>query len=95
MVGDNILVELLGRITIARVVGAVLAFIVLSFIIDIAQLPRYPKSIPRVGHGSGMIATVRNWLGYVFHFPEWVDSGYKQVSKKPVGLPAVTTWRAS
>ncbi|KAL8306084.1 hypothetical protein RB597_003303 [Gaeumannomyces tritici] len=81
MAGENILVELLGRITIARVVGAVLSFIVISFIVDIAQLPRYPKSIPRVGHGSGMIATVRNWLGYVFHFPEWVDSGYKKYSK--------------
>ncbi|KAI6375397.1 hypothetical protein MCOR25_002964 [Pyricularia grisea] len=81
MAGENLSLEILDRISVGRVLAGIFLFIVTSFIVDILQQPSYPKSLPRVGYGSGPIATVKNWLGYVFKFPQWVDSGYQKYSK--------------
>lgn len=79
MAGENLPLEILDRISVGRVLAGIFLFVVTSFIVDILQQPSYPKSLPRVGYGSGPISTVRNWLGYVFKFPQWVDSGYQKV----------------
>lgn len=82
MAGGNIISQILERISLGRVVGGVFIFVVISFVVDFLQQPSYPKSLPRVGYGSGPIATVKNWFGYVFKFPEWVDAGYQKYSKQ-------------
>ncbi|CAK7270334.1 hypothetical protein SEPCBS57363_004047 [Sporothrix epigloea] len=68
-------------ITATRIIIAIFAFLVAAFLVDCALKPRYPHSLPRVGYGDSLLATLRNWLGYVFHFNEWVDEGYNKFSK--------------
>ncbi|KAL1880592.1 hypothetical protein VTK73DRAFT_5397 [Phialemonium thermophilum] len=72
-------VQLLGTGRVL-VVGVFLFFFG-SFIVDFTWKPRYPKSLPRVGYGDGVFATMKNWLGYVLHFNDWVAEGYQKYSK--------------
>ncbi|KAK3381511.1 cytochrome P450 [Podospora didyma] len=72
----------LESLTPGRVALAILVFTVSSFIVDFTWKPRYPKSLPRVGYGDGVVGTVRNWFGYMVHFNAWVDEGYDKYSKK-------------
>lgn len=71
--------QLLESLTVGRVVVAILAFLLASFVVDLALKPRYPKTLPRVGYGESSFATLRNWIGYVLYFGEWVDEGYEKV----------------
>lgn len=68
------------HITVTRIFIAIFAILVAAFIADCALKPRYPHSLPRVGYGDSLLATLRNWLGYVFHFNDWVDEGYNKVT---------------
>lgn len=70
---------LAARLTIARIIAAVSAFLVAAFLADCALKPSYPRSLPRVGYGDSVIATLRNWFGYIFYFNDWVDEGYNKV----------------
>ncbi|KAK3384415.1 cytochrome P450 [Lasiosphaeria ovina] len=74
--------QLLESLTLGRFVCAAFVFTITSFVIDFTWKPRYPKSLPRVGNGGGILGTVRNWFGYIMHFNEWVDEGYEKYSKK-------------
>ncbi|CAK7268116.1 hypothetical protein SEPCBS119000_002897 [Sporothrix epigloea] len=73
---------LAGHLTIMRIITAALVFFVAAFLAECALKPRYPASLPRVGYGDSLLATLRNWLGYVFHFNDWVDEGYNKFSKQ-------------
>ncbi|ERT00236.1 cytochrome p450 monooxygenase [Sporothrix schenckii 1099-18] len=76
------LTALAARLTVARIIAAVAAFLVAAFLADCALKPRYPRSLPRVGYGDSVIATLRNWFGYIFYFNDWVDEGYNKFSKQ-------------
>ncbi|KAH8881357.1 cytochrome P450 [Thozetella sp. PMI_491] len=78
----SVSVRLIESLTTGRVIGAVIIFLVTSFIIDFTWKPHYPKTLPRVGYGDGALATVRNWLGYIVHYNSWVEEGYKKYSKQ-------------
>lgn len=78
---SDALSALASHLTVGRVIVYFLAFILAAFLVDCALKPRYPRSLPRVGYGDSYIATMRNWLGYVFYFNDWVGQGYKQFSK--------------
>ena len=70
---------LAARLTFTRIIVVVYAFLIAAFLADCALKPRYPRSLPRVGYGDSVFATLRNWLGYVFYFNDWVDEGYNKV----------------
>ncbi|KAK0742392.1 cytochrome P450 [Apiosordaria backusii] len=57
-------------------------FVVVSFIVDIARLPRCPESLPRVGSGRGIIASVKNWVLYVSRYNDWIADGYEKYNKQ-------------
>lgn len=80
MATSSITAQLLESLTLGRVIAAITIFLVMSFVVDFAQKPRYPKSLPRVGYGYGIVGTVKNWAGYMTHYTEWVDEGYEKVS---------------
>ncbi|CAK7205839.1 hypothetical protein SEUCBS139899_008618 [Sporothrix eucalyptigena] len=77
----EVLSSLAARLTFTRIVTAFSAFLIAAFLADCALKPRYPRSLPRVGYGDSVLATMRNWLGYVFYFNDWVDEGYNKFSK--------------
>lgn len=74
------LLGLLSELTSSgRVLGAAGVLLVIFFIVDVANRPSYPDSIPRVGFGTGFVASVRNYfLAYVRH-KAWVAEGYEKV----------------
>ncbi|CAK7231098.1 hypothetical protein SBRCBS47491_007815 [Sporothrix bragantina] len=78
----DLLTNLSARLTFMRIVTAVSAFLIAAFLADCALKPSYPRSLPRVGNGDSVLATLRNWLGYVFYFNDWVDEGYNKFSKQ-------------
>ncbi|EPE03241.1 cytochrome p450 [Ophiostoma piceae UAMH 11346] len=73
---------LASQLTVGRALLSVSSFLLAAFLVDCALKPRYPRSLPRVGYGDSVLATMRNWLGYVFYFNDWVEQGYKQFSKQ-------------
>ncbi len=82
--------QLLESLSAVRIAAAAVLFFLGSFFIDFALKPRYPKSLPRVGYGDGTLASLRNWIGYVMHFGEWVDEGYEKVCARSLSWdPAV------
>ncbi|KAK0672033.1 cytochrome P450 [Cercophora samala] len=66
-----------GRLALLSVL-----FVVVSFIIDIARLPKCPDSLPRVGSGRGLIASVKNCVLYVTRYNDWVADGYEKYNKQ-------------
>ncbi|KAK0629045.1 cytochrome P450 [Bombardia bombarda] len=64
-----------------RAALAIVFFTIVSFLVDFTWKPRYGKSLPRVGYGDGVLATVRNWIGYMVHYNDWVADGYERYSK--------------
>lgn len=71
--------QLLEALSLSRGAAAIVIFLFASFLIDLWLKPRYPRSLPRMGYGDSTFATMRNWMGYVLHFGEWVDEGYEKV----------------
>ncbi|VBB80102.1 Putative Cytochrome P450 E-class, group IV [Podospora comata] len=57
-------------------------FVVFSFIVDISRLPSCPDSLPRVGFGRGLVASVKNWVYYVSRYNDWIADGYEKYNKK-------------
>lgn len=74
------LVGLLSEpITSGRILGAAGILLILLFVIDVTTRPSYPASIPRVGYGTGFVASVKNYfMAYVRH-KAWVAEGYEKV----------------
>lgn len=79
---QSISAQLVESLTIGRLIAGSTLFFVVSFLVDFALKPRYPKTLPRVGYGEGTIATLRNWVGYFLHFDEWVLNGYNEFHRK-------------
>ncbi|KAH8903432.1 cytochrome P450 [Coniochaeta sp. PMI_546] len=80
MAGSMIL-QLLDALTTGRVITAVCLFFLGAFIVDFTWKPRYPAELPRIGYGDGVVGTMRNWIGYVLYFNDWVAEGYERFSK--------------
>ncbi|OAA59627.1 cytochrome p450 monooxygenase [Niveomyces insectorum RCEF 264] len=89
----NGLAPLTARLTLSRLAAAGLTLLVAAFVADLARQPRYPRSLPRVGYGSGAWGTLRNWLGYAAHFNEWVEEGYRKYAPRnqPFVVPAAAS----
>ncbi|KAK3316217.1 cytochrome P450 [Apodospora peruviana] len=77
----SISAQALESLTLGRVAAAIFLLTVGSFIVDFTWKPRYSKSLPRVGNGSGVVGTVKNWFGYMTQFNKWNDDGYQKYSK--------------
>ncbi|ROT36464.1 cytochrome P450 [Sodiomyces alkalinus F11] len=73
--------QLLDCLTIGRVILSIILFFIGSFVLDYTWRPSYPSSIPMVGHGRGLVNTIRNIANYMFHYREWVIEGYEKHSK--------------
>ena len=71
--------QLLQAMTAGRVASAVVVFLASSMVLDYWRKPSYPASIPRVGYGTGFVATLRNIAGFMLHYREWVHDGYVKV----------------
>lgn len=74
------LVGLLSEVTTSgRILGVAGVLLIILFIVDVANRPSYPDSIPRVGYGTGFVANVKNYfMAYVRH-KAWVAEGYEKV----------------
>jgi hypothetical protein len=83
----SVILHLLESLTTGRVIAAVLVFFFGAFIVDFTWKPRYPASLPRMGYGDGVLGTMRNWLGYVLYFNDWVAEGYEKVRWVLLKLP--------
>ncbi|KAB5566686.1 cytochrome P450 [Coniochaeta sp. 2T2.1] len=78
----SVILQCLETLTTGRVVAAVFLFFLGAFVVDFTWKPRYPAQLPRIGYGDGVIGTVRNWMGYVLYFNDWVAEGYEKFSKQ-------------
>jgi hypothetical protein len=79
IMAGSLILQALESLSTGRVIASILLFFFGAFIADFTWKPRYPKSLPRVGYGAGVLGTMRNWLGYVMYFNDWVAEGYEQV----------------
>ncbi len=77
--------RLLESLSLTRIAAVFVVLLVGSFLVDFALKPRYPKSLPRVGYGESTFATLRNWIGYLMYFGQWVDEGYEKVRRASCG----------
>jgi len=73
--------HLVESLTPGRIVAAVVLFTLSSFIVDFTWKPRYPKSLPRVGSGGGLLGTLKSWFYFVTRYNSWVAEGYEKYSK--------------
>ena len=77
----TLLAEILAQLTLARVFVLSILFLVISFIFDLLSQPRYPDSIPVLGHDSKKwFSTIRNSFAYFTQHQAWTGEGYEKVS---------------
>jgi len=77
----TLLADILAQVTLARVFVFSFLFLVISFIVDLACQPRYPDSIPVLGHDSKKwFSTIRNSFAYFTQHQAWTGEGYEKVS---------------
>lgn len=77
----TLLADILAQVTLARVLVFSCLFLVISFIFDLLSQPRYPDSIPVLGHDSKKwFSTIRNSFAYFTQHQAWTGEGYKKVS---------------
>lgn len=76
--------------TFSNVFTTVLIYLVFSILISFWRAPRYPTSIPWVGHGKGWRAAFKNIFGAFTNSQKWVNEGYRRYSKngQPFVLPS-------
>jgi hypothetical protein len=82
----SVILRAFESLTTGRVVAAVVLFFLGAFIVDFTWKPRYPASLPRIGYGDGVVGTMRNWIGYVLYFNDWVAEGYEKVCLRRIGI---------
>ncbi|GJN73740.1 hypothetical protein PCL_02709 [Purpureocillium lilacinum] len=78
---------LLNVVTLERVFGYSVLFVVIGFVLDYTALPQHPKSIPAFGHGQSLWANLRNSVAYFTRYRSWITDGYLKYGKE--GLPFV------
>jgi hypothetical protein len=76
---SSISLQLFESMTTGRLVAAGFFVVLGSFIVDFTWKPQYPRSLPRTGNGGGVMGTLRDWFGYIFHHNDWVHEGYIKV----------------
>jgi hypothetical protein len=81
--------QIFEALTTGRVVSAVFFVLAGSLFVDLAWKPRYPDTIPRVGYGRGFVANLRNMMGYVMHYNDWVREGYEKVCTESLSGPGI------
>ncbi|KAJ1328222.1 ent-kaurene oxidase [Microdochium nivale] len=81
MAGSDLLLGALGFcFTLKAWLLVALVFIGL-IIIEIVNTPKLPPSVPRVGHPSGPVGTIRNYFSLCFNYKYWLQHGYEEHSK--------------
>jgi hypothetical protein len=70
---------LLEHLTTRNVLAAIVVSFLVRLIFDAVAKPRYPHSFPRAGDGEGSLAWLKNSVGYVLHYADWVQDGYSKV----------------
>jgi hypothetical protein len=79
----SVILQFGESLSMGRVIALLIAFLFGAFLVDFTWKPQYPRSLPQVGYGDGVLGTMRNWLGYVLYFNEWVAEGYGKVRRYP------------
>jgi hypothetical protein len=64
---------------LGRILAAATLFLIVSCIIEIWNRPVYPKHLPRVGYGPGLIASIKTFFQTPSQLKSWVDEGYRKV----------------
>lgn len=72
--------ELLGSVTSSQLWSFGALFLVLSFIVEIASHPQYPRQIPVMGKGHGILGALYDSFRYITNYHRWVSDGYDKVS---------------
>ncbi|KAF2641858.1 cytochrome P450 [Massarina eburnea CBS 473.64] len=68
-------------LTPSNIFGAFLTYIVISLVADFFFSPKYPTSIPWVGHGKSLFGTLRNTFAGFTQSKSWMQDGYDLYSK--------------
>lgn len=71
--------QLVESLTLGRFFGIAALFTIGSFIVDFTWKPRYAKSLPRVGCGTDILGTLKNWFYFITRYDAWVAEGYEKV----------------
>ncbi|TFB02692.1 Cytochrome P450 monooxygenase paxP [Trichoderma ghanense] len=79
--------ELLGSVTSTQLWSLGALFLVLSFIVDFASHPQYPRQIPVMGNGHGMLNALLDSFCYITNYLGWIRDGYDKFGKK--GMPFI------
>ncbi|KAL6853207.1 cytochrome P450 [Trichoderma novae-zelandiae] len=79
--------ELLGSVTSTQLWSFGALFLVLSFIVDFTSHPQYPRQIPVMGKGHGMLNALLDSFRYITNYHRWISDGYVKFGKK--GLPFI------
>ncbi|CAI6336647.1 unnamed protein product [Periconia digitata] len=81
----------LQYLTWTNVFGALVIYVVLNFVTNIVFAPKYPTTVPWVGHGKGYLNGVRNVRDGFTQSKQWMSEGYNQYSRqgKTFVLPPV------
>ncbi|KAL6887188.1 cytochrome P450 [Trichoderma longibrachiatum] len=74
--------ELLGSVTSSQLWSFGALFLVLSFIVEIASHPQYPRQIPVMGKGHGILGALYDSFRYITNYHRWVSDGYDKFGKK-------------
>lgn len=87
MNGDHGLIT--KSINATNIVWAALLYFILALGISFWRAPRYPTTIPWVGHGSGWFAAVLNTVDGFKNSKRWMHDGYHKHNKngRPFVLP--------
>lgn len=74
-----------------NILGALAIYVTLNFLINTISAPKYPTSVPWVGHGKGYVNGLRNILEGFTRSREWMTEGYNKYSRqgKTFVLPPV------
>ena len=68
-------------ITLPNILATLVIYFILSIAVSFYRAPRYPTSIPWVGHGPSWLAAPRNVFGAFTHSTQWMQDGYERYSK--------------
>lgn len=64
---------------LGRILAAATLFLIVSCIIEVWNRPVYPKHLPRVGYGPGLVASIKTFFKTPSQLKSWVDEGYRKV----------------
>lgn len=82
--------------TLTNLAAVFAIYLCLSVLINVLRAPRYPTTVPWVGHGKSWIAAFKNALAGTRDSKQWTQEGYEKYSKhgQTFVLPAMLGGRA-